>query len=126
VKKKLLASALLACSLVTLGAVSAARAEPAPNGTTVLETVDSATTIITSSSDSVSFLRVEGIVEGETEPRELDLRFPTGVGGQQVEDRCLKFLLIAQSHPGRYKVEIAAVTSGSITTSVRSCKLKSR
>jgi hypothetical protein len=117
VKKKLLASALLACSLVTLGAVSAARAELPPAGITILETVDS----VSASNNSLA-LRVEGVVQGEAQARVFDVRFGGAASGQTVEDRCLKFLLIAQSHPGRYQVEI--VTDSSFVLS--SCKLKSR
>lgn len=103
-KKKLLASALLACSLVTLGAVSVARAEPLPAGGVVLETVDSVTTVQPlGGSSSQPILRVEGIVRGESAAREFDLQFYLGfsTGAAVVQERCLKFMLLEQSHPGR-------------------------
>ena len=124
-KKKLLASVLLAASLVTLGAVSAARAEPLPFGTTILETVDGVTSQTTTSIGNV-LLRVEGIIQGETEPRELDLVFSgsTTNNGPAVQERCLKFMLIAQSRPGHYSIELK--TSSATSVVISSCKLKSR
>jgi hypothetical protein len=120
VKKKLLASALLACSLVTLGAVSAARAASLTSGTTVLETVDS---VEASAGSSSSLLRVEGIVEGESVPRVLEINFSAGANAQVTSERCLKFLLLAQSHPGRYKIEIVTFDQSSLANT---CRLRSR
>jgi hypothetical protein len=107
---------------VTLGAVSAARAEPLPTGsTTILETVDS----IEVSSITAGSLRVEGISEGETQPRVFDINFSgsTGAGSQSAADRCLKFLLIAQSHPGRYKIEIVTFNQNTLPNL---CRIRSR
>ena len=121
VKKKLLASVLLAASLVTLGAISAARAETLPGQVTTFEAIDGVTALTVSG--SAPLLRVEGIVQGETQVREFDL--PFGQAGDGAVERCAKFMLISQAHPGRYDL-IVTTFNGNIGSSVRSCKLKSR
>ena len=121
-KKKLLASVLLAASLVTLGAVSAARAEPLPTATTSLETVDEVTVLPTSGSQSV--MKVTGIVVGDTQPREFDLNF-SGTSTDPAVERCFKMFLLSQSHPGRYVVAISGHPTHA-NGNVSSCKLKSR
>ena len=122
--KKLLASTCLAGALVTLAAVPA-RAEPIPAGITILDTVDGVTTVVDDpSSGNEGYLRVEGIVAGQTQAREFDLPFYySSHAVQTVADHCMKLLLISQAHPGRYTVIIKAQGTGS---SILSCKLKSR
>ena len=110
---KRLVSLLLACSLVVLAAVAHA-APNAPNGTYLFEAVDGVTAL-----DSASILEIEGLIQGETEARELRFRSDSLVAGVAPgTERCLKLALVAQSRPGRYALAVTVFNS-SITT----CKL---
>jgi hypothetical protein len=114
VKKKLLASVLLGVSLVTLGAVASAT-EPLPtNGSTTLETVDSVTVV--AASGSLPTLFIEGVVAGESQPREFSIHFPSDA---TIQENCVKLAVLSQTHPGRYNLVLSVNPR-------RSCQLKSR
>ena len=65
--------------------------------------------------------RIEGLVLGETTPREVEFGFFGGSSNDQMRAECLRLALLSQAKPGHYNLAIEVQSGG-----VSGCKLKRR